>query len=78
MPTWFGNIGQHAHAPITSKKVSCSNREIAMGLCSEVDVGPPLFILLQSEMLTDGARSGWCEQPLTKARARYTWNSLQL
>ena len=35
------------------------------GLCWEIDVGPPLLALLQPEMLTDGARSGWCDQPLS-------------
>jgi hypothetical protein len=33
------------------------------GLCSEIDVGPPLFTLFQPEMSTDGARSGRCDQP---------------
>jgi hypothetical protein len=33
-------------------------------LCSELDVGPPLFTLLTLETLTDSARSGWCDQPL--------------
>jgi hypothetical protein len=36
-----------------------------MGIMYKIDVGPPLFTLLQSEMLTYGARSGWCNQPLT-------------
>ena len=35
------------------------------GLCPEVDVGTPLFILLQPKMLTDGAKRGWCDQPHT-------------
>jgi hypothetical protein len=34
------------------------------GLCSEIDIGPPFFILLQPEMPTDGARSVQCDQPL--------------
>ena len=34
------------------------------GLCSEIDVGPPLFTLLQTEMLTDGVWTGRCDQPL--------------
>ena len=33
-------------------------------LCSEIDVGPPLFTLLQLEMLTDGAWTSRCDQPL--------------
>ena len=40
-----------------------------LGLCSELDVGPPLFTLLQSEMQMDGAKSDcWCDQPLTKEK----------
>ena len=34
------------------------------GLRSELDVSPPLFTLLQSEMPTDGVWAGWCDQPL--------------
>ena len=34
------------------------------GLCSEIGVGPPLFTMLQPEMLTDGVKSGRCDQPL--------------
>ena len=33
------------------------------GLCSNIDVGPPLFTLLQLEMPTDGARSDRCDEP---------------
>ena len=31
------------HAPITPKFPSCSSREIVKELCSQTDVGPPLF-----------------------------------
>ena len=34
------------------------------GLCSKIEVGPPLFTLLQPEMLIDGVISDWCDQPL--------------
>ena len=34
------------------------------GLCWELDVGPPLFTLLQPEMPTDGVWTSWCDQPL--------------
>ena len=37
------------------------------GLCSKTNVGPPLFTLLQPEMLTNGARSDWCDQPLSQS-----------
>ena len=46
------------------------------GLCSEVDVGPPLSTLLQLEMLTYGAKSGWCDQPFAQvevAHGRKCW-----
>jgi hypothetical protein len=31
----------------------------------EIDIGQPLFTLLQPEMLTNAAISGWCDQPLS-------------
>ena len=31
----------------------------------KIDVGPPLFTLLQPEISTDGVRIGWCDQPLS-------------
>ena len=34
------------------------------GLCSNIDVGPPLFTLLQPEMPTDGVWTSWCDRPL--------------
>jgi hypothetical protein len=37
------------------------------GLCSEIDVGPPLFTLLRPEMPTDGVWTGWCDQPLSQS-----------
>ena len=46
-----------AQAPITPNFLS--------GSSGEIDVGPPLFTLLKLEMPTDGARSGWCDQPLS-------------
>ena len=33
------------------------------GLCLGIDVGPPLFTLLQPEMPTDGVWTGRCDQP---------------
>lgn len=32
--------------------------------CWEIDVGPPFFTLFQPEMLTNGARTGWSDQPI--------------
>ena len=37
---------------------SGSSYENRWGLCWEIDVGPPLFTLLQTEMLTNGANNG--------------------
>ena len=34
------------------------------GLRWGIDVGPPLFTLWQPGILTDGVRTGWCDQPL--------------
>jgi hypothetical protein len=42
-----------------------------LGSCWEIDAGPPLFILLQSEMPTHIAWTGWCDQPLSLL----TWNT---
>ena len=42
------------------------------GLCWRIDVGRPLFTLLQPEMLMDGARSGRCDQPLRDLSSSYT------
>ena len=36
-----------------------------LGIMFRIDVGPPLFTLLQPEMPTDGARSCRCDQPLS-------------
>ena len=35
------------------------------GLCSRIDVGPPVFTLLQHEMPTDGVWTDQCDQPLS-------------
>ena len=49
------------------------------GLCWEVDNGPPLLILLRLEMLTDGARTSWWDEPLNgtndreEAAINYIW-----
>jgi hypothetical protein len=39
------------------------------GLCFNLDVGRPLFTLLQTEMPTDGVSTGRCDQPLTARRS---------
>lgn len=55
---------KHAHAPITPTFPSSSSHENAKGFSIEIDVGPSLVtLLLQPEMLTEGARSGQCGQP---------------
>ena len=43
------------------------------GLCWEIDVGPPLFTLLQPELPTNGVRIGCCDQPL-KFRSHQTFH----
>ena len=53
------------HAPITPMFPSGPGYEICWGVCWEIDVSPPLSTLLQPEMLTDGARSGQCDKPLS-------------
>ena len=40
-------------------------------LCLEIGVGPPLFTLLQSEILINGARSVWCDQSLDQFTCNY-------
>ena len=52
------------HAPITSKFVFGSRLWYCWKLCWKIDGGPPFSTLLQSEMPTNGAWSGWCDQPL--------------
>ena len=48
-----------------SHQTLCSDLAVkCWGLCWEIDVHPPLFILLQPKMLMDGAISGRCDQPL--------------
>jgi hypothetical protein len=44
------------------------------GLCWEVDIGPPLFLLSQLEMPTDGAMSGRCDESLMKFTCRFYKN----
>ena len=44
-------------APITPNSPSCFQPWHCWRLCWEIDVGPPLFTLLQPKMLTNGARS---------------------
>ena len=54
---WFTHslsCPNHTKLPVRFQPWNC------WGLCSKLDVGPLLFTLLQSEMLTDGAWSGWC------------------
>ena len=46
------------------------------GSCWGIDVGPPLFTLLQPEMWTDGLWTGWCDQPLIKQF--HDWNQTKI
>jgi hypothetical protein len=41
-----------------------SNYEIAGDYVSKIDVGPPLFTLLEPEMSTDDVKTGRCDQPI--------------
>ena len=58
----FSSCPDHTKIAVRFRPWTC------WGLCWEIDVGPPLFILLQPEMSTDGGvSSGWCGQPLLRA-----------
>ena len=47
-----------------------------LGLCSRIDLGPPLFTLLQLEMPTDGARIARCDRYLVP-RSQQTSHPVQ-
>ena len=59
--TYFSNsCPDHTKLFVRSQPWDCS------GLCQEMDVDPPLFTLLQLEMLTDGVGTGWRDQSLNQ------------
>ena len=64
LPRWSHRPKARSHAPITPNLSFGFSREIIGDLCWEIDVGPPLFTFLQPEVLTDGTKNGWCDQPL--------------
>ena len=39
-----------------------SSHEIAQDYVHKIDVGPPLFTLLQPEMPMDGVKTRWCDE----------------
>ena len=55
-----------AHALITPNFPSGSSCEIVGDYVEKINVGPPLFTLLQPKMPTDGVRTDWCDQPLNQ------------
>jgi hypothetical protein len=51
----------YTHTPITPNFSFGSSCEI-VGIMFIIDVGPPLFTMLQPKMPTDGVKIGWCDQ----------------
>ena len=55
------NSSKDIHAPIILNPPSGFSHDITRELCSEKDVDPSFFTLLQPEMVMGGAKSGWCD-----------------
>jgi hypothetical protein len=80
---WVKNLSKEHNWARVYDEVSCPNHNKlsvwfqpwhCWRLCSEVIIGPPLSTLLQSKMLMDGARSGWCEHPLREINSKTRFN----
>ena len=53
-----------SRAPVTPNFPYGSSREIDGNYIQKINIGPPLFTLLQPKMLMDDVRIGWCDEPL--------------
>ena len=67
-------LGSHVTCPDHTKLSVQFQPRNCWGLCWGIDVGPTLFILLQLEMLTDAAISGWCDRPLSLNSNKLAFN----
>ena len=67
---WWGSVSfpDHLKLSVRFQPWNC------WGPCSNIDVDPPLFTLLQQEMPTDGVITGWCDRPLMP-RSHQTFSS---